>query len=89
MKRIERDGYEVMRLDGNGGLCVSHYTQDDSLEGARYAIDVANRTAVDQGYKAEQFLIVFDEFYKWVEDDGRFIKSESLKTAVEVYPAEL
>lgn len=47
MKRIESDGYEVMRLDGNGGLCMSHYTQDDSLEGARYAIDVANRTAVD------------------------------------------
>ena len=68
---------------------MSHYTQDDSLEGARYAIDVANRTAVDQGYKAEQFLIVFDEFCKWVEDDGRFIKSESLKTAVEVYPAKL
>lgn len=89
MKRIESDGYGVKRLDGIGELDMKYYTREDSLEGARYAIDVANRTAVDQGYKAEQFLITFREVYRWVEDDGRFIKSEILESAVEVYPAEL
>ena len=88
MKRTESDWYEVMNLDGNGYLDMRYYTNDNSLEGARYAIDTANQRAVKLGYRAEQFLIVHTEFYKYT-DDGRFVKSERLTQAIEVYPAEL
>lgn len=86
MQRAFGETWEVMRKNGNGGLCMWYYTSNDSQEGARYAIDEANRRAVEDGYSAEQFLIVHHEWMRLFNDNGVFLSSEETKTAVEMYP---
>ena len=88
-RRIESDKYDVIALDNSHGLAMYCYTHDNSLDGARYAIDESNKQAVKAGYKAKQWLIIHQEYYAWYDENGCFEKDETYRTAVEIYPETL
>ena len=85
MKRYESDSYKACGLDGGHYLA----TYSDDLNGVKEEIDRSNKRAVELGYDAQQWLITHVEWYTWHDDNGRFVKSETYETAVEVYPQSL
>ena len=87
MKRTETS---YLRAMSNAGKHSSYLqTYQDTIEGIKQEIDEANARAVKLGYKEEQFLITCTEVYCYCEDDGTFIKKETIESAVEVYPKEV
>ena len=84
MRRIESDKFRAMDMAGNGYL----YTISDTLEGVKAEIDASRERQIKAGYKPDRYRITHTEYYTWLDDDGSFIKSETLEQAVEVYPAE-
>lgn len=82
MKRVEGSRYNTMALIGSGRLVV----RGDSLEETRREIDESNERAMKRGYKAESWIITHQEWYRWYDDEGNFVRSEQLEQAIEVYP---
>lgn len=82
MKRYEGDSFKAMMMNGSVYLMTHSYT----LDGVREEIDRSNERAVSLGYKADHYLIVHEEWYKWYLDDGTFFRSETYETTVGVYP---
>ena len=86
MKRNSFERYNARALNGSSCLYLWH---DDTLEGVKGDIDASNKRAMEQGYKAERWLITHIEVYVWVDDAGMFSKREELEQAVEIYPEEV
>lgn len=86
MRRIESDRYDTMCLKGAGNRLS---VVGETLERTREEIDESNKRAVRMGYKASQWIITHIEHYAWFDDNDRFIKSEDIESAVEVYPKEI
>lgn len=84
MKRYESDCYKARAIRGGSYLAK----EGGSLEEIRDIIDRSNQRAVSLGYKAESWIIVHNEWYSWYDDNGMFIKSETIEQAIEVYPKE-
>lgn len=85
MKRYESEEYKAMAMDGSTYL----YDTGDTLEEIKSRIDFSNRLAKLKGYKQQQYYITFVEYYRYVSDDGHFIKRETFEEALEIYPAKL
>ena len=85
MKRYESDGYKARAINGGSYLAK----EADTLEEIRDTIDKSNQRAVSLGYKAEAWIIVHNEWYSWYDDNGMFVKSETIEQAIEVYPKEI
>lgn len=85
MKRYEHDKYDTKSFTGASRLVV----HGNTLEKIRSEIDESNRRCIERGYKAVQWIITHREFYNWYDDHGRFVKSEEIEQAVEIYPPEL
>jgi len=85
MKRFEGDRFNTMAIKGHSRLCVS----GDTLESTREEIDRTNKRAIERGYKAEQWIITHQEWYRYFDDDGNFVKSEEYEQAIEIYPASI
>jgi len=86
MKRFESDHYFARDKGGFGCLMLRH---DDTVEAVRAEIDEANERAVRLGYKPTQFLITHEEFYRWNDENGVFVRSETYESVVEIYPEVL
>ena len=86
MKRIESDQFRARLENGGGYLCLRGipYSVDD----VKREIDYSNKRAAEKGYKPERYLITHTEHYLYTDDDGRFIKSETIETGLEYYPNE-
>ena len=85
MKRNEYYTLTAKHLNGNGAL----YTTSDTVEGIRDEIDAANLRAEMRGYKPTQYMIVREETYRIIDDDGLFWKEEVHASRVEIYPERL
>lgn len=85
MERIEYYTLMAKHLNGNGAL----YTTSDTVEGIREEIDAANMRAEMRGYKPTQYMIVREETYRIVDDDGLFWREEVHTNRVEIYPERL
>ena len=84
MKRIESSNLKAMigRKYGNGYLA----TRSNTLEEIKAEIDFANDRARLLGYKTDEFTIICEETYLYLDDDGNFVKREIYEGIVEVYP---
>ena len=79
---------ELYEIDNLSGCCQLNYNPPYDIENARRAIDEINRKALELGYPASQWLIVKKQFVR-VSDDGQFVMSTVIRTAVEKYPDSL
>ena len=85
MKRYEGDRFNTMAIKGHHRLCVN----GDTLESTRAEIDEANKRAIERGYKAEQWIITHQEWYRLEDDDGNFVRAEEYEQAIEIYPPSI
>lgn len=85
MKRFEGDRFNTMAIKGHNRLDV----KGDTLESTRDEIDRANKRAIERGYKAEQWIITHQEWYRFFDNDGNFVKSEEYEQAIEIYPTSI
>lgn len=79
MKRYCGDYIEVRSVDDHYGL-NGHF---DTIDDAKDAIERSHKNAIANGYKPTDWRIVFVEWYKHFDDQGNFIKSETLRYVVE------
>ena len=84
-KRYEGEKFNALHMCGSGGLAV----RGETLEGIRQEIDDANERAMSRGYKEEQFIITHMEWYKYYDDEGIFLKEETIEQRIEIYPKVL
>lgn len=82
MKRYESDRFRAKNVRGSGYL----FGEKQFLEDIRKEIDEHNERMVERGYKPDQFLIIHEERYRYIDDDGLFLKSETYEQRVEIYP---
>lgn len=85
MKTYTSRRYKAMAI--HGGSYLSR--EGDSLEEMEQIIDEANQKAMKKGYKKEQWIIVHTEWYSCYDNNDMFVKSETIETAIEVYPKEV
>lgn len=82
MRKHESDEFLARALTGGSYLM----TNSGTLDGVRKEIDASNDRAVKKGYKSSRWIITHREYYTWTDDNGQFLRSEILETAIEVYP---
>lgn len=85
MKKYESDEFIARNLRGSGYLLA----KTQLLEEMKREIDDHNERMISRGFKPEKYLITHEERYRWVDDDGIFVRSEIYEQAVEIYPATL
>ena len=78
--------FEAVHPFGSGNLSIGAYTDDDTLNGVKYAIDEANLRAISKGYKAEQFLIVEHTWENFYDENKMFLMGNESRRAIEMYP---
>ena len=83
MKRIESSKLKAM-INGEIGRYL--LTNSDTYEGIKKEIDEANKKSISLGYKPDIYTITCVEYYMWLDDNGKFLKSETIEQAVEIYP---
>ncbi|MBQ5562356.1 MAG: hypothetical protein IIT39_03110 [Clostridia bacterium] len=83
MKKYESDRFRAMNMYGYGYLM----TNSETLEGVKKEIDESRKRQMRLGYKPDTYIITHEERYLYTDDDGRFVKSETLEQAVEIYPS--
>ena len=83
--RKEQDWFEAMFISGNGKLAAN----EGSLEAMKATIDKTNAHCIATGWNPSKYMIVHVEYYKWLDDDGLFVKSEEYRSRVEIYPETL
>lgn len=81
MKRIETDGYKAKMVKGSGYLA----TASDTLDGIKKEIHKSNGRAI----RPLQYIIIHEEVYTYLDDDGEFVKKETIEQAIEKYPTEV
>lgn len=84
MKMYESDCYKARAIRGGSYLAKDANT----LEEMRDIIDRSNQRAESLGYKLESWIIVHNKWYAWYDDNGMFVRSETLEQAMEIYPKE-
>lgn len=81
--RYEGEYFKALYPAGSGELAV----RCNTIEEMRDAINDANARAFMSGYKMTQYLVTHVEWYKYLDDDGQFVKREEYESLVEIYPA--
>ena len=85
MKQFFAERYCVKSLRADSELILNP-DEDQSIEGARRAIDRANSDYQRNGYPARRFIICKTQFVKVRQDNGEFAMSTVVTVAVETYP---
>lgn len=82
MKIYSADGYKAMGISGGHYLAEEAHT----IDAMKSIIDASNKRNEELGYKQESWIIINIGWCTWCDDDGMFIKRETLEKAVEIYP---
>ena len=82
MKKYESDRFKAMDMYRHSYLM----TYNETLEGVKEEIDRSREKQMHLGYKPDTYIITHEECYLYMSDDGKFVRSETIEQAVEIYP---
>ena len=80
--------FVVKALSGNGEL-ITYPGCNKTLYDVRKTIDYENQRAVQNGWKASQWYICREDYYKEFDDDDHFVCEKSSIRRIELYPPTL